>query len=355
MLPVLLIGVEMWSERPLLMALVLFGLTLLIAESDRSVASLAIVGFVWIGVHGSWPLGLVLLATRAIGIRLDGGELERHVKGVGWLGVGILVGGLANPYGPRLLLFPVEMLGHRETLGRVMEWKSPSFDAVFSRAFLLLIVMMVVAIAERSTWCRVLPVIVFVAAALVSLRNIPIATLAMLPLLASGLPSLGSLDAADTSKAIRAAGRVFAVGLVIYPFAAARGPSFDLSTYPVAAVDAMEVAGIAPVDVHALHPDRVGNYIDFRFGPVGAAWIDDRYELHPDSLVSDYLSFHDADVEWLDVLKRSGAGTVIWSTGAPITQLVRSVAGWTTFWADDEWTVLCDPTLSGCENLSNLS
>jgi len=152
MLPVLVIGAEMWTERPLLLALVLFGLTLLVTEGERSVAGLSIVGFIWVGVHGSWPLGLVLLAARAAGARLDNTSSEREVRAFGWLLAGVLVGGTVNPYGPRLLIFPVELLGRRETLSRVTEWGSPSFDATYTKAFLLLLVMMVVSATRRSNW-----------------------------------------------------------------------------------------------------------------------------------------------------------------------------------------------------------
>ncbi len=353
MLPVLVIGAEMWTERPLLLALVLFGLTLLVTEGERSVAGLSIVGFIWVGVHGSWPLGLVLLAARAAGARLDNTSSEREVRAFGWLLAGVLVGGTVNPYGPRLLIFPVELLGRRETLSRVTEWGSPSFDATYTKAFLLLLVMMVVSATRRSNWRSLLPAMVLVLASLMSLRNIPIATLSLLPVLAMGLPPLGDISAADTSKAIRRLGGVLAISLVALPLVTLRGSSFDLSTYPTAAVSAMEDAGISPADEHAIHPDSVGNYIEFRYGPTRAAWIDDRYELHSDSLMSDYFTLVDADTEWRQVLDNTEAGTFIWFTGDPIVQLVRDVAGWKEFWSDDEWTVLCDPNAVKCGEFSD--
>ncbi len=354
MAPVLVIGAVMWSERPLLIALVLFAVTLLVARGRGRPVSLLVVGVIWIGIHGSWPLGLVLLAGRAIGARLDHDDPARDLRALKWLATGILIGGVFNPYGPRLLVFPFELLSRREILANVVEWRSPSFDALYARAFLVMMIMMIVSVTRRWSWRTLLPAVVFVAAALVSRRNIAVATLALIPVLAAGLPSLGRLSSADSSRTIRRLGHVLVVFVVVLPLVLVRSPNMDLSRYPVEAINAMEAAGISPAVVHVIHPDFVGNYLDFRYGDAGAAWIDDRYELHKASLMADYLTLLDAGPGWREVLDRSGGDVLIWQTDKPLTQLVRDVAGWHPLWADADWTVLCRPDVVGCGDSSNV-
>jgi len=348
--PVLVIGAGMWSERPLLIALVLFALTLKVARGAGRVANLAVIGFVWISVHGSWPLGIVLLMARAVGARLDRESHARELQAVAWLGMGIVAGGVLNPYGPRLLFFPFGLLGRGAILSHVVEWQSPAFDALYAKAFLAIIIMMIVAITRSSSWRNLLPAIIFLAAALVSRRNIPVAALVAIPVMADGLPSIGRLVADESSAAIHRIGLIMLSAALLIPLVAVRSPDVDLSRYPVEAVNALEGAGMSPAETHVLHPDFVGNYLDLRYGDSGAAWIDDRYELHETSLMADYLVLFQAGPDWAEVLGRSGGEAMIWQTDHPLTQLASDAAGWKVVWADADWTVLCNPTSITCEN-----
>jgi len=346
--PVLVIGAGMWSERPLLIALVLFAITLRSVQGSGALRHNFIVGFVWIGVHGSWPLGIVLLTTRIVGSRLDRRSFKRESEALAWLGAGILVGGILNPYGARLLIFPVQLLTRREVLSHVVEWQSPSFDAIYARAFLLMVVVIIVAVSRRSSWHNLLPTIVFVAAGLVSRRNIPIAALVAIPVMAEGLPSIGRLAASESTAAIRRIGAVLLIAVILFPVLAVRSPNVDLSRYPIEAINALEGAGMSPADTPLVHPDFVGNYLDLRYGEAGAAWIDDRYELHEASLMADYLVLFDAGPTWREVLERTGGESLLWQSDRALTQLVSEIAGWKTVWADENWTALCDPTTTVC-------
>jgi len=351
MAPILAVGGVMWSERPLLIALALFALTLMVAEGRGRPLMLVGVGLVWVGVHGSWPLGLVLLAGRVVGARLDKADERRDVRCLSWLAAGIVFGGVVNPYGPRLLWFPMRLIGRRETLSHVAEWQSPSFDSLHTRAFLGMLLLLIFAVTRRHSWRTLGPAMLFVAAALVSQRNIPMAMVVSIPVLAMGLPSVGRLGTADTSRIINWIGYSLVAALLIFPLLIVRPPDIDFAKYPVEAVDAMEAAGLSPASVRVLHPDFVGNYLDLRYGGVGAAWIDDRYELHSASLMADYLTLFSAGPDWRDVLEHSGGDVLLWQSNEPVTQLVRDVAGWQQVWSGRRWTVLCRPDAPACRDV----
>jgi len=351
MVPVLVVAGVWWSQRPLLIALILFAFTLLVAEGRGRPPVLLLVGLLWIGVHGSWPLGLVLLLGRVVGARLDNEDFRRDLRCFGWLAVGILVGGLANPYGPRLLMFPIEILGRRETLSHVGEWQSPSFSQLYARSFLVTLMLLIFAVTRKRSWRTLGPAMLFVAMALVSRRNISMAMLASIPVLATGLPALGRLAATEASRFIGWAGRLVVAAIVIVPILLVRGPDVDFSKYPVEALDAMDDVGLSPAETHVLHPDFVGNYIDLRYGDAGAAWIDDRFELHEETLMADYLMLFSSGPDWREVIDRSGATALLWQRDKPLTQLVREVAGWRSVWSDEHWAVLCRPDVPLCRDL----
>ena len=319
--------------------------TLITVEEDRDARWLLVVGFVWINVHGSWPLGIVLLGARWIGAmigRRDGdGPVAAGVDWVAawWLAAGLLAGGLINPYGPRLLTFPVELLGRREVLEHVAEWKPSSYDALWSQLFLVVVVAGLLAL-RKAPFRLIVPAIVFVVAALLSARNIPLATFVLVPLLASGLPQLPGVDGERRSDAIRLATTALATLTILIPLVAMRGPHVELERFPIDAVNAMvDDLDLSPADHRIVHQDFVGNYFDLRFGDAGATWIDDRFELHQLELVEDYLVLLDGDDAWRDVLDRHDPDAILWPLDKPLADLALA-DGWSSAWEDDDWVVL---------------
>lgn len=349
MAPLLAVGYANWSERPLLMAFVLFAATMLVVEGDGRPRWLIVVGAVWVNVHGSWPLGIAYLAVRALGGAVDRESVDREVASGKFLLLGMIVGGIVNPYGPAMLLFPLRLLGRQDVLSHVVEWQSPSFDSTWTRAFLLLVLGAIVALMRRPRWRDALPVIVFIAAALIGRRNIALASIVMLPVLARGLPALFKLTADRTSDAIRLGSIALAGLLVVIPLVAMPGPHVDVSRYPEDAVTAMETElGLEPGVTRIIHPDFVGNYLDVRYGDAGATWIDDRFELHDAALVDDYLLLLDGAPGWAEVLERHGAEAIVWEGDGVLVELAREVAGWSVVWSDEGWTVLCAPGHPSC-------
>ena len=370
MAPVLYLGLRLWTERPLLLGLLMFATLSVVVEKDRPTRWLVLVGALWVGVHGSWPLGLVLLAATAVGARLDGdsdgmGAIRRSA---GWFGLGVAVAGVLNPYGPRLLVFPLELLGKQETLGLVAEWQSPRFDSLWTRTFLVLVILAIVAVARRARWRLTLPMVVFVAAALVSRRNMAVAVIALTPVLAYGLPGpaellravegrwripVSSLDAASrlherhTSPAIRLATMALGVLIIAIPLVGLRGPHMDLNGYPVEAVNVLDQRGYMSGNTRIVHPDYVGNYLGLRYrSPV--AWFDDRYEVHDSALIEDYVTLLRGRSGWREVLERWNAEVLVWPATSSLGDLVVSDAGWVGIYEDEDWAVLCNPAAIAC-------
>ena len=357
MVPMLWIGLHAWTERPLLIAFVLLALMLVIAEGRGDPRWLVIVGVVWISVHGSWPLGLMILGARWFGSRIDraaGGDpvttewRDRDVDSAIWLSVGVVLAGIVNPYGPRLLLFPFDLLGRHETLRHVSEWQASGFESTWSQAFLVLVVVVVIA-ARRARWQRIVPTLVIVVMALLSSRNIPVAVITMMPLRGEGLPQPRPTDRNYTSSAVHLASRALTALVIALPLIAIRGPHVDMKRYPIDAINAMENIGLSPTEVSVVHQDFVGNYLDIRYAEAGAAWIDDRFELHDAELIDDYLTLLDGAPSWNDVLDQYEPTAILWPTDRVLVALALGTGEWTVTWQDDDWTVLCSVAASECQ------
>ena len=219
------------------------------------------------------------------------------------------------------------------------EWKPSSYDALWSQLFLVVAVAGLLAL-RKAPFRLIVPAIVFVVAALLSARNIPLATFVLVPLLASGLPQIPGVDGERRSDAIRLATTALATLTILIPLVAMRGPHVELERFPIDAVNAMvDDLDLSPAEHRIVHQDFVGNYFDLRFGDAGATWIDDRFELHQLELVEDYLVLLDGDDAWRDVLDRHDPDAILWPLDKPLADLALA-DGWSSAWEDDDWVVL---------------
>ncbi|MEM7325921.1 MAG: hypothetical protein AAF531_22740, partial [Actinomycetota bacterium] len=138
MIPIV-IGAGLWSPRPFMFGLLAMVILLTIVQSNGPPVLLVPLFWLWANSHGSFPLGVALLAAMAVGQlvddRLVGDRLSNDRPGhqLWWLRryvaaalLGTFVAAV-NPIGPRILWFPVQLLGRREALEGVVEWQPPSF------------------------------------------------------------------------------------------------------------------------------------------------------------------------------------------------------------------------------------
>ena len=318
------VGAGAWAERPLLFGLLGIGLTLLVVEEGRLDPRWLVPAYaLWVNLHGSFPLGAVLLVTLAVGSRLDGRPVATELEALRWAVVGILVGAL-GPLGPRLLLFPVELLGRNDVLSDVVEWMAPTFTSGWERLWLLQLLGAAVLLVRRPRWRVAVPLFVFGAASLLAVRNVPVASLVLLPGMVAACEGMGSIDARRASRsALFASGALVAVGAALVVTAASR-PAYDLSSYP-AAQFALLGDGTSR---RIASQDFVGNWLTATLGPDAAVFYDDRFDMYPADLSADYGVLNDGGPGWEDVLDRRGVDAVVWRRDLPLAQLLAQSPDW---------------------------
>jgi hypothetical protein len=340
---VLVVGASEWTSRPLLFGLLCFAFTLVVAEDGVDPRWLVPVGWVWVNTHGSFPLGLVALGALAAGAWLDGRSPASELRALRWLAGGIVAGGLVNPVGPMLLVFPVTMLTRHDVLANVIEWQSPDFASGAGRVFLLTLVTALVLAVRRPSYRVMVPLAVFVAAALLASRNVPVAMLAMVPGVAGSMRGFGSIIGDERP----ARGRLLAGALcVVGPLlivTACLGDGVDLRGYPVAAIDWMHVRGLTNSDVRVAEEDYVGYLLELRFGGSFKTFMDDRYELHDRGLVKDYATLADGKPGWAKVLDERGIDVVLWRRDSALAAQLSSSSEW--FVAYDDTTATRPPNI----------
>jgi hypothetical protein len=337
--PLLVIGADGgWVERPLLFGLLSLCLLLLAAEGQLDPRWLLLTMWVWVNTHGSFPLGLVAVALLAIGRRLDHQTAATELRALKWAVLGTLLGGV-NPLGPRLLVFPIELLRRQDVLSNVVEWQAPKFTTVGQRAFLVLLVLAILALVRRPSWRAGLPLVVFTAASLLGARNVVVASIIFVPGLARGLADIGTVTGDERRAIFRPMAAVLALVGVLATISAVNGPIYRLGGYPVAAITWAEREGMLHPDARLVAPDFVGNYIESRYGSAVKVFLDDRYDMFPETIINDYVVLNRGGPGWQEVLDRYGATAVLWPVDQPLGQLLAASPNWRVVYTDQSFLI----------------
>jgi len=334
------VGTAVWSPRPLLIGLLMLTVALLAAEGGVPPWVLVPVFWIWVNAHGSFPLGLAALGALWLGSLADKRDGRVEGRCLLWA-LGGTVLGAVSPLGPTLLIFPLHLLSRMKVLSNIIEWQSPSFSSGWARLFLLQVLVAVVLLVRRPSYRAAIPLVVFVAAALLSQRNIAVAGLVMVPGMARGFEGLGSLRGDQRSPVSVVLLGAVALVAALMASASLAQPAWDLSTFPVAPVAWMTQQGITPAAVRMATSDTTGNYLELLDGAHAHAFIDDRVDMYPAKVVDDYLVLEHASPGWEQVLDQRGIDLVLWDRSSPLTGLLSASAHWRVLYQDKDWAVMC--------------
>ncbi len=173
-------------------------------------------------------------------------------------------------------------------------------------------------------------------------RLLPLAAITLVPWVADGVRSMQgvSLPGDRVQRVLAGVGVAFGVAALAWSIAT---PAYDLSPYPVTAVDWLEARGLAgDTQVKVLTHDFAGNYLDWRFEDRANTFVDDR----PGAEASiDYSKMLYSEDGWQDSLDRADADVVIWRTEDPLASEL-SEPGWYRAGEFGEFTVICRSSIA---------
>ncbi|MGE0881433.1 MAG: hypothetical protein AB7L13_12650 [Acidimicrobiia bacterium] len=338
MLAVIVISTDFWSERPLLLGLLGLALVMTAVQGGSAPWWLVPVAWFWTNVHGSFPLGALAIVAFAIGRRLDGEHPAIELRALALFVAGVLAG-VVNPFGPRLLTFPIALLRRSDELKFIVEWGAPRFDSTPQRAFLLLFFVAILTLVRRRSWRTAIPVLVFAGLALTSMRNIPVAATVFIAAMSPALAGIGSLKTATRMRPAPVMAAAIAVlgGLVVV--AAFEEPAFGVRSYPIGALNWLDDRGLLDGNHRVITRDYVGNYLEAAYGPTGSVFVDDRVEVVEPAVLEDHKTLLFGTPGWADVLRSRQADAVLWTRASPLTRALEIDERWHVVYVDHEWVV----------------
>jgi hypothetical protein len=334
----------LWSERPLLIGVLFFMLVLWTVEvpdgllGRRELLALPVIFWLWANVHGTFALGFAYLGLHLLGRWLEGhrpweGRERRLVLG----GVFAFLVCFVNPYGVSLVTFPVDLMRRGDALRDVIEWMSPNFHSVRGLAFALWVVVFVVVVARarrRVTIRDLVVTIPFLVLGFWALRNIALAPLVGLPVVARAVAAKRPPEDARLRLGW-AFVAVFALVAMAMGFRAAGQPDFALEAYPVKAMNAVERQGL--LGRRVLTDDADAGYTILRYGTDQPVFMDDRFDMYPLSVIRDFTTVSAGTAGWDDVLRDHDVEVVVWERGRTLTELLTQSDRWKVTYRDPDY------------------
>lgn len=319
-----------WVERPLMFGF-LGLLALLLLHEGRMPVWLAIpIMWVWVNTHGSFPLGVIVVVALWIGQRLDKSDFARSQRLLIFTVLGTLLGGLLSPLYGRILIFPIQLLERNGQFQNITEWASPSFNYLWARVFLFQLLLVVVALPALKTrrWERVLPLSIAIAAGLLGVRNLSMAALIMTLPLVEIAPLWGSLKASKpTILGIPLLAPII-VGAFGTSYYTVKSDDLDLKKYPIEIIEYLEAERLLPnPDIRIAYRERVGNYLNYRYGPLGITFFDDRFDMFSHHVVEGQLDLY-AGIDALTTFDTYGIDYVMWQRESAVSALLRESQRW---------------------------
>lgn len=325
--------------RPHLLALPLMEVwiaELVIARSEQRVPSLLLlpVMTLWVNIHGTFLLGLALVAAYALEALLAQENRPATLRGWGVFGIGAAVAALLNPHFLSGIFFPVWLMG-TSRLGDIGEWQPIDFSQLQPLELVVLAaIYFIVTRGVKIPPLRALIVLGLLHLALQHHRHQLVFAIAAPLALAQSL-SLSSARTLLSKKGGRLAGITIA-GTVAVLFAltavrlVVRATPRDSQVAPITAL------AHVPGDVrnrHVLNDYSFGGYLIF----AGVRpFVDSRAELYDDAFFRNYAQIVEPDPAVLKAtLLHYDIGWTILGRHSPVAGAMDSLSGWHRLFADD--------------------
>jgi hypothetical protein len=265
-----------------------------------------------------------------------------------------------NPDGFSHWLYPFQVMS-MDASTQIQEWLSPNFHSLLSKLFLFLVMLFFVLNIYRRgkpDLGEILIPSIFIAAAFISRRHMPIAILTMIPYAAIALAG-GAAQAFSASRLVRLYNSytstsrqlgqkenllnlglllvVLIAALLLQPVYQAKAEAKRNAVIPVGAADFIVSSGLTGKMFNEYH---FGGYLIYRLYPQQKVYIDGRADMYGDTFFNQYMDIYRGARNWQTLFDRYPIDYVVCSNNAPIRQLLLARGDFTMVYMDTNNSVL---------------
>jgi hypothetical protein len=326
------LGLPFLVPRPVLIASLLLALLVLVLQ-HRMLWAVPLVIWVWAAVHGSFVIGLGLVALQW------GREGRGSREWARTLGVSAVMSG-ATAHGWHIWRVVLDFAGNRDALSFIEEWAPPRLTEIPALPYAVLIGMLFLGAARGRIGRRDLWVVVpFVLFGLTAERALFPAALVLAPWVGrawgagdqgAGVAGLATGAQAALNWALLATLGIAAVAVL----SDARG--IDRTRFPLGAVPAL---GRGPL----FHDDRVGGYLIYAAWPERRVFVDDRAELYGGDFYRRFIDARQGRQEWQGLFERYRIKQALVREDEALVEVLAQ-HGWRETYRDEGYVLLWSPS-----------
>jgi len=333
----------------------------------------------WVNLHAGFMMAFLVIGLIGLGTALPL-LVDPACRPVGWRVVGLTallgllaaVGSLVNPFGPRAILFPLEVVQSVPFMTSTIEWFPPNFHHRSFRPLELMLLLLFPAFAwgrSRLGAADVLMVLVFANLGLTSVRHVPLFAIVAAPVLADALQAvlarMRRIDWARVRTAVRerlpslapaltAPGAPLVAGAVLLVTAVsahwvgmAQVPTnplrldLDEGRYPTRTMTFIRENRLPPrlFSVYAW-----GGYELWRLYPEYRMFMDGRTHVYGAEVLKEFLDVVNVSPRWQAVLDKWQVQTILALRASPLTETLQAQGGWRLVFTEREAVVFVRET-----------
>jgi hypothetical protein len=367
-------GAPSWGVRPQTLTWLLVSLWLLILDRSKGKSLLLWwtlpLMFLWVNLHASYALGLVILALFIVGelVEVSLGlvalqQARPHLQALALTFLFNLILVPLNPNGVRLYSYPIETLRSRAMQNYIVEWFSPNLHSAEFWPFLLLLLGTIAALAWIPRPVRVHNILLLLAsayAALFSVRMIPFFILIAVPILSrqlhywivlgkSGNPECEPVGSATNARSARFSPKLLlntAIAAAMIVFVCLQvvrvlkqQPLVEQAHFPAGAVAFLKMH---PTDGPVFNHYDWGGYLIWRLYPDVRVFIDGRADLYGEHLLKQFADTFQLKGDWKQTLNQWHVKTVVVPANSALAEALGREPGWTISYRDRQATIFTD-------------
>lgn len=330
---------------------------------------------VWTNLHGGFLAGIVMIAAYGIAellrIVLDPSpearaQARRCAPRYFICAFAALLASLLNPYTWHLHVHLIQYLGNSFESQHIAEFLSINFHhpaAIFFETLLILGVMAAVRSIRERTYVEAVLIVLWMHAALLAVRNIPLFAIVAAPPVAAMLTAwlrelpqfetaawlrtaasrfnrvadeLSQTDAIGRWHLVSALGAALVAAMVLAPHPPKSfRPEFDPQTYPASAVSRISTDVLdRGQSAHIFTYDQWGDYLIYRLYPRTQVFLDGRTDFYGSEFVQKAIDATNVKYGWEETLSRFGVDTVLLPPGMPLAGALKLSSRWRLIYDD---------------------
>lgn len=361
-----------WSPRPQIMSLVLFGLVSYLLylykwKKKNHLIWLVPIFLIWGNLHGGYVLGVILLGVMIGGELLNKiipGKTEFHMdwpeirKLVFWASSGMLAV-LINPFGIGMWKIPFNTVGLKALQDFISEWASPDFHQLFQQPMLWMLFLIFIAIGiskKTIDGTDLLSLIVFSWFAFTARRNFGPFAMVSAPVISRHLHDIfenWKSEGKNKNKLSATAGNIsdntrnwINLAIIVLLVVAASWKAVDVNKTSFVREKESEIFPSQAVDILLNENDPGKIFNEYNWGGYliwhlrdFQVFVDGRTDLYGDEILDDYLAVVKVQKGWNQILDINKIDILLIKSGSNLEIFAKN-KGWHTIYKDSIAVVL---------------